>query len=63
MYDGLPDTCLTLMPSDGRLIYIECGATGYHTSEWETGDPQKTGKLQISTTKNAVSQKHRRKPC
>ncbi|MDD2301382.1 MAG: hypothetical protein PHG30_02355 [Eubacteriales bacterium] len=45
MYDGLPDACLTLMPSDGRLIYIERGVNGYHTSEWETGDPQKNRKI------------------
>lgn len=38
MYDGLPEACLTLMPSDGRLIYIERGQSGYHTSNWDTGD-------------------------
>jgi len=32
---------LTLMPSDGSLIYIERGKNGYHTTDWDTGDPQK----------------------
>jgi hypothetical protein len=39
MYDGLPEACLTLLPSNGCLIYIERGQQGYHTSNWETGDP------------------------
>jgi hypothetical protein len=39
MYDGLPEACLTLMPSDGRLIYIERGQSGYNTSNWDTSDP------------------------
>jgi hypothetical protein len=38
MYDGLPEACLTLLPSNGNLIYIERGQQGYHTSNWDTGD-------------------------
>jgi hypothetical protein len=41
MYDELPDACLTLMPSDGRLIYIERGQQGYNTSNWDTGNPDR----------------------
>lgn len=41
MYDGLPDACLTLLPSDGSLIYIERGEHGYNTSNWDTGDPER----------------------
>ena len=45
MYDGLPDACLTLRPSDGSLIYIECGENGYHTSNWDAGDPAKNRRI------------------
>jgi len=45
MYEGLPDACLTLMPSDGKLIYIERGQSGYHTSNWDTGDPTKNQRI------------------
>lgn len=45
MYDGLPGACLTLMPSDGRLIYIERGQSGYHTSNWDTGDPEQNRRI------------------
>ena len=38
MYDGLPDACLTLKPSDGALIYIERGQSGYNSSNWDTGN-------------------------
>lgn len=38
MYEGLPEACLTLMPSDGKLIDIERGQSGYHTSNWDTGN-------------------------
>jgi hypothetical protein len=41
MYDGLPDSCLTLKPGDGSLIYIERGQIGYNTSNWDTGDSAK----------------------
>lgn len=45
MYDGLPDACLTLMPSDGSLIYIGRGESGYHTSNWDTGDPRENREI------------------
>ncbi len=45
MYNGLPEACLTLMPSDGRLIYIERGQSGYHTSNWDTGDPAQNRRI------------------
>ena len=45
MYDGLPEACLTLMPSGGKLIYIERGQSGYHTSNWDTGDPAKNRRI------------------
>lgn len=41
MYDGLPDACLTLLPSNGSLIYIERGQRGYNTSNWDSGDRSK----------------------
>jgi hypothetical protein len=45
MYEGLPNACLTLMPSDGRLIYIERGQSGYHTSNWDIGDPAENRRI------------------
>lgn len=45
MYDGLPDACLTLKPSDGSLIFIERGQSGYHTSNWDTGNPRQNREI------------------
>lgn len=45
MYEGLPEACLTLMPSNGGLIYIERGQSGYHTSNWDTGDPAQNRRI------------------
>ena len=39
--EGLPARCLTTLPSTGELIWIKRGENGYHSSDWETGDPVK----------------------
>lgn len=45
MYGGLPEACLSLMPSDGKLIYIERGYKGYHASNWDTGNRVENRKI------------------
>ena len=39
--NGLPDICLSTLPSTGALIRIKRGETGYFPSDWETGDAVK----------------------
>ena len=39
--EELPERCMTTMPGTGALIWIKRGETGYHPSDWETGDPVK----------------------
>ena len=42
---GLPDICLTTLPSTGALICIKRGEMGYSASDWETGNPEKNRQL------------------
>lgn len=43
--DGLPDLCFSVLPGEGKLICIKRGESGYHLSDWDTGDPAKNREL------------------
>jgi hypothetical protein len=42
---NLPEICFSTLPSDGSLICIKYGETGYYKSDWDTGDPVKNREL------------------
>ena len=37
--EGLPELCFSTIPSTGALVCIKLGESGYHPSNWDTGDP------------------------
>lgn len=41
----LPDMCFSTLPSDGSLICVKHGETGYYRSDWDTGNPVKNRKI------------------
>lgn len=41
----LPEMCFSTLPSDGSLICVKHGETGYYKSDWDTGDPVKNREL------------------
>lgn len=52
----LPDMCFSTLPSDGCLICIKHGETGYYNSDWDTGDPVKNRELtDLNNAKLGVS--------
>lgn len=42
---ALPEMCFSVLPSDGSLICVKHGETGYYKSDWDTSDPDKNRKL------------------
>lgn len=45
MKQDLPEVCFSTLSSDGTLICIKHGETGYYKSDWDTGDTVKNRKL------------------
>ena len=43
--ERLPDMCCSILPSDGSLIRIKRGESGYSLSEWNREDPEKNRRL------------------
>ena len=41
----LPEICFSTLPSDGGLICVKHGETGYFKSDWDTGDPVKNREI------------------
>ena len=41
----LPDLCWSILPSDGSLICIKRGESGYFLSDWNTRDPDMNRRL------------------
>lgn len=41
----LPEMCFSTLTSDGSLICVKHGETGYYKSDWDTGDPVKNREL------------------
>jgi hypothetical protein len=42
---SLPEMCFSTLPSDGSLICVKRGETGYYKSDWNTGEPLKNREL------------------
>lgn len=42
---ALPKMCFSVLPSDGSLICVKHGESGYYKSDWDTGDPVKNREL------------------
>jgi hypothetical protein len=56
MYDGLPEACFSILPSEGKLIYIKRGELGYYPSNWDTGVAEDNRKLaDYHNEKNGVT--------
>ena len=45
MRNDLPETCLSTLPSEGKLVVLKRGETGYYPSNWETGDKGKNQEI------------------
>ena len=43
--EGLPEMCYSTLPTTGQLICIKRGESGYHSSEWDTGDKERNVEL------------------
>lgn len=43
--ERLPDMCFSILPSDGSLICIKCGESGYFLSDWNRDNPEKNRRL------------------
>lgn len=43
--EGLPEMCYSTLPTTGQLICIKRGETGYHPSEWDTGNKERNVEL------------------
>lgn len=41
----LPEMCFSVLPSDGSLICVKHGETGYYKSDWDTHDSAKNREL------------------
>lgn len=41
----LPEMCFSVLPSDGSLICVKNGETGYYKSEWDIDDPVKNREI------------------
>jgi hypothetical protein len=56
MFDGLPEACFSVLPGEGKLIYIKRSEMGYWHSNWDTGDPEQNRKLaDYHNEKNGVT--------
>lgn len=43
--EGLPELCFSTLASTGQLIYIRRGESGYHPSDWDTGNKERNVEL------------------
>lgn len=43
--EGLPELCFSTLASTGQLICIRRGESGYHLSDWDTGDKERNVEL------------------
>ena len=43
--ERLPDMCYSTLPSDGTLILLKRGESGYFQTEWNQNDPEKNRRL------------------
>lgn len=48
MRNDLPETCFSTLRSTGELIILKNGETGYHLSEWDTGDKVRNQEIAAS---------------
>lgn len=45
MRNDLPETCLSTLPGEGKLVVLKRGETGYYPSDWGTGSKAENKKI------------------
>lgn len=58
----LPDFCLSVLPSDGSIICVTRGESGYQLSDWSTDDPERNRRIADYHNQKRGSPRPRNRP-